>query len=97
MYGNYFEGDILVDRNSSRFFPLLFGNSLEDKSRKWQNRTVPYLLSSNHTESENQLIETVLREFESISCLRFIPRTNQTDYVQVTVSKFECFYGILNE
>ncbi|XP_028421560.1 high choriolytic enzyme 1-like [Perca flavescens] len=44
---------------------------------------VPFTVSSDFTSSEKQLIVSALQGFHSTTCIRFVPRTNETDYVSV--------------
>lgn len=53
---------------------------------RWPNKTVPYELSSNHTKEQRDYIEKALRTIESVSCVKFVRRTNEVDYVEMKVS-----------
>lgn len=53
---------------------------------RWPNNTVPYRFESNHTETERAAIESALREIASVSCVEFVPQTNEVGYVIITVS-----------
>lgn len=57
-----------------------------DTRYRWPNKTVPYLLSSDHTEEQRNYIETALKVIETVSCVRFVRRTNETAYVRLAVS-----------
>lgn len=67
----------------------LFGrtrNGLIATKYRWPNKTVPYELSSNHTQEQRNYIEKALKTMESVSCLKFVRRTNEEDYVEMQVS-----------
>lgn len=38
------------------------------------------------------IIERALRQIELVSCVKFIQRTMEKDFVEVTVSRFTIFY-----
>uniref|UniRef100_A0A8C5D5M2 Metalloendopeptidase n=1 Tax=Gouania willdenowi TaxID=441366 RepID=A0A8C5D5M2_GOUWI len=45
--------------------------------------TIAYTLSRQFTGREVQTIERGLRSFHSSSCIRFVPRSNQYDYIRI--------------
>ncbi|XP_060082578.1 zinc metalloproteinase nas-4-like [Ylistrum balloti] len=55
----------------------------------WTGGVVPYVISSSYPASVRQTFETAMREIENDTkvhgktCVHFVPRTTQTDYVQV--------------
>ncbi|XP_072278174.1 embryonic protein UVS.2-like [Pyxicephalus adspersus] len=76
------EGDIAVDlrRNAIK---------CDDNSCRWgKNSTgmvnVPYTLSTNYTSSDQTIILTAMQEFATLTCVRFIPRTSESNYLQIT-------------
>lgn len=83
-----FEGDIVLNENQ---YDYIFGsqmnrNGLINVTFRWPNNTVPYLLDYlNHTQEQRDHIEKGLRFIESVTCLKFVRRTNQEDYIQVQV------------
>ncbi|CAB1338806.1 unnamed protein product [Coregonus sp. 'balchen'] len=42
---------------------------------------VPYTVSSSFTSSDKQIIENALQAFPSKTCIRFVPRRNQVDFI----------------
>ncbi|XP_043210158.1 uncharacterized protein LOC122375065 [Amphibalanus amphitrite] len=52
--------------------------------RLWPNGVIPYSISSNYSSSERELINRVFRLFETVTCLRLVPRTSEKDYVRIT-------------
>lgn len=68
-------------------------NGLILSKYRWPNKTVPYQLSSNHTKEQQDYIELALKTMESVSCLKFIKRTNEEDYVLLTVCIRLTFLG----
>lgn len=61
-------------------------NGLIEIKYRWPNKTIPYQLSNNHTQQQRDHIELALRTLESISCVKFVRRTNEKDFVELTVS-----------
>lgn len=59
---------------------------------QWLNKIVPYQLNPAHSMAQNNLILSSLKTIESVTCIRFVPRTTQKDYVRITV----CFCIIVN-
>lgn len=83
-----FEGDIVLNENQ---YDHIFGNDLTrnglvNVTFRWQNHTIPYLLDQyNHTQEQRDHIEKGLRFLEKVTCLKFVKRTNQRDFIQVQV------------
>ncbi|XP_030622973.1 low choriolytic enzyme-like [Chanos chanos] len=44
---------------------------------------VPYAIANHYTSRELSVIERALQSFASSTCIRFVPRTNQRDYVYI--------------
>ncbi|XP_028449989.1 high choriolytic enzyme 1-like [Perca flavescens] len=55
--------------------------------------TVPFTVSSEYTSSEKQLIVKALQGFHSTTCIRFVPRNNEADYISVE-NKSGCFSSL---
>ncbi|XP_039670664.1 high choriolytic enzyme 1-like [Perca fluviatilis] len=55
--------------------------------------TVPFTVSSEYTSSEKRLIDNALQGFNSKTCIRFVPRNNETDYISVE-NKSGCFSSL---
>lgn len=88
---NKFEGDIVLTEDQADF---IFGrnrNGLVDVKSRWLNRTVPYELSPNHTDEHNVLIEDALKQIAAVSCLRFVRRTSEPDYVKIQAEPSGCW------
>ncbi|CAM4525568.1 unnamed protein product [Leuciscus chuanchicus] len=55
---------------------------------KWQRNKsgkvlVPYVISDGYSSQEKDVIFQGLRSFEESTCVRFMPRTNQRDYINI--------------
>ena len=78
MSGQY-EGDIVLPP------PSVTRNGLRSTVYRWPRKRVPYIISTSFSSNQAQSIETALRTIESVSCVRFVKRSNEPDYVRVTV------------
>jgi len=89
-----FEGDIILDPDQ---YDMIFGNGatrngLINRQYRWPDNTVPYVLDQvNHTKVQADHIEKAFRHIESISCLKFVRRTDENDYVQLTGANAGCW------
>ncbi|XP_061678638.1 high choriolytic enzyme 1-like [Syngnathoides biaculeatus] len=75
--------DIAVDKDGER-------NADQCTSRgcMWPKSTdgkvyVPYTISTSYSSRERSIIERGLNSFQSVSCIRFVPRNRQRDYVSI--------------
>lgn len=57
----------------------------------WPNKTIPVEINQSHTSDQIEYIADALTQLESVSCLQFVERTNETDYVRITVSRCKHF------
>lgn len=90
-YGNYFEGD--MDLSDEQLDAILgYRNALIDEDLRWPNATVPYQFSAHHSAEQKKDIRNAMNTIENVSCVQFVPRTNQSDYVQFTV----CYDAFVN-
>uniref|UniRef100_A0AAY4EUP0 Metalloendopeptidase n=1 Tax=Denticeps clupeoides TaxID=299321 RepID=A0AAY4EUP0_9TELE len=44
---------------------------------------VPYVIANHYSSNEISVIERGLQSFSHVSCIRFVPRTNQRDYIYI--------------
>eukprot|EP00094_Tigriopus_californicus_P005432 TCALIF_05235-PA protein Name:"Similar to nas-4 Zinc metalloproteinase nas-4 (Caenorhabditis elegans)" AED:0.42 eAED:0.48 QI:0/0/0/0.14/1/1/7/0/357 len=80
------EGDIATDIEEN-LFRLGIRWDLYPKKR-WQNNTIPYKLSQEYGTREVTMIESALKTFQFLSCLRFEAYNGtQTDYLYIHQSK----------
>ncbi|KAJ0060552.1 hypothetical protein NL108_016016 [Boleophthalmus pectinirostris] len=98
---------ILVSNNQSDAF-FLEGDLLPPTHRNamkcWYNSclwpkgsdglvTVPYTVSREFSSYETQVISSALRDFHSQTCIRFVPRQNQYDYITIE-NQSGCFSSL---
>lgn len=89
-----FEGDIVLNTDQHDF---IFGNGLTrngliDTEYRWPNNTVPYILTdTNHTEEQMEHIEKGLRYISNVTCIKFVQRTTEKDYIKVVGDSPGCW------
>ena len=68
-----------------------FKSDLNDKLMfiTWPNAVIPYEIDKSSAKSENlksessfNALESAFEEFHKFTCIRFVPRTNQKNYIK---------------
>ncbi|XP_066510234.1 high choriolytic enzyme 1-like [Hoplias malabaricus] len=82
-------GDIAVDDSGRNADPCT------SQGCKWPKSSdgwvyVPYVIANHFSSRELQVIKRALDSFSSVSCIRFITRTNQRDYLSIE-SRSGCY------
>ncbi|GFV81034.1 zinc metalloproteinase nas-15 [Trichonephila clavipes] len=57
---------------------------------RWPNAVVPYTLDQIYSESEKQLIRSAMDEFEKQTCIKWIEKTDEDNYVEI-YSEMGCY------
>ncbi|XP_071374598.1 hatching enzyme 1.2-like [Centroberyx affinis] len=98
---------ILASNNGSSEF-LLEGDLVAPKTRNamtcWSNSclwrkasdgmvTIPFTVSGVFSSWERQKIDRAMNSFHSSTCIRFVPRTNQYDYISIE-NRDGCFSSL---
>ncbi|XP_069823912.1 hatching enzyme 1.2-like [Dendropsophus ebraccatus] len=87
---NLLFGDIVVkDGRSALNCPS--GNCFWPKVNGWV--TIPYIVDSKFTSDERDLITLSMLEFSGTTCVRFVPRTTQADYLSI-ISDIGCWSSL---
>lgn len=76
---------MVLSEKQERALKGLDRTGLIDVNMRWPNKVVPYVLSEVFNDEQKAHIETGLRELERVSCLTFVPRTDEVTYVRVNV------------
>ncbi|XP_055627572.1 hatching enzyme 1.2-like [Toxorhynchites rutilus septentrionalis] len=84
--GNFAEGDI--------YQPLLVKNAVKFKSRTWKKAVVPYEISDDFSYNEVLKIRNAFKLFRQKSCVRFVPRVNQPDFISIQNAPNGCWSAI---
>jgi len=89
-----FEGDILLTEEQRL---LLNGSSSERYERGWDlpklwpsPQRIPYVIDSKYTTAEKFKIKQAMVTFKKRSCLRFVKKTNETNYINIKKSWSSC-------
>eukprot|EP00058_Branchiostoma_floridae_P026512 XP_002612003.1 hypothetical protein BRAFLDRAFT_86962 [Branchiostoma floridae] len=76
---NMFEGDILgvSARTMTR-------NAIRDVTEIWTSRIIPFVIKTDdYSCTEVELIREAMEEYHLRTCLQFVSRTNQPDYIHI--------------
>lgn len=86
--GGQFEGDMVLEEKQRRALLGLEKTGLINTNYRWPNGVVPYVLADGYfTQGQVEQIERGLRAIEAASCIRFVNRTVEENYVEVIVSE----------
>jgi len=80
---DFFQGDILISSPTARNGIL--------KNKKWPNGKIPYVHGENWTESQLDMIRTAMKTIEASTCVKFVERTNEKNYVITKNTSLGCF------
>lgn len=64
------------------------------KSNKWPNGQVPYVISAAMTSTQRTMIAQAMSRYHNSTCIRFVPRTTQADYVRIVKDSSGCFSNV---
>ncbi|XP_017113918.1 astacin-like [Drosophila elegans] len=87
--GTYFEGDIL--------FPKSYKNArsgLRSSSNRWTGGVVPYVIDESFTSQDLHYISHAFKEYHTKTCVRFVPRTTEEDYISITNDRSGCHSAV---
>ncbi|XP_033747056.1 LOW QUALITY PROTEIN: uncharacterized protein LOC117332279 [Pecten maximus] len=74
---NLFQGDIDGFNPNRR-------TATTNKQNLWNTRLVPYIIDPLFETSEERDIHAAIEEYHQKTCIRFVPRTNEEDYIRLT-------------
>ncbi|XP_053686030.1 astacin-like [Sabethes cyaneus] len=89
--GDYFQGDMILTNEQEE--ALTDGRtSLIGASYRWPDNTVYYAIDTNaFTLTQQDAIRAALQQIMLVSCMKYVARTTQTDYVLVTGEYTGCW------
>ncbi|XP_068585116.1 high choriolytic enzyme 1-like [Cebidichthys violaceus] len=81
--GRFVEDDVAYDSEGERN-----ADPCTSHNCKWEQASdgmvyVPYAIADHYTSRERAIIERGLQSFHSVSCIRFVPRTSERDYIHI--------------
>lgn len=83
--GSYFEGDMLLPRAEGR-------NGIVSTASRWPNGIIPYTFQPGF--GAESVIRQAIAEYHSKTCLRFVPRTTEKDWIQFENSQTGCWSSV---
>jgi len=86
-----YQGDMVLSEKQERLVKGMERTGLIDVNMRWPNKVVPYVLSDVFNEEQKNHIEAALRELERVSCLTFVPQTDEVNYVRVNGQEGGCW------
>lgn len=88
--GNYFEGDILMPKQTSSA-----RNGVVGESYRWPNGIIPFEIRGNFDSQSLSLIQKAMDTYHQKTCIKFQRRTPQDkDYISIQNSQSGCFSSI---
>lgn len=85
-HGKHYEGDMILTEEQRI---ALMTSEYNASDYRWPNYTIPIQFNESHSSEQNAEILSAIESIESISCVRFSNRTDETNYVQITVCTLE--------
>ncbi|XP_058463936.1 hatching enzyme 1.2-like [Malaya genurostris] len=89
--GDHFEGDIILTNNQEDI--IADGRtSLIGSTYRWPNNIVYYSIDTNaFSTTQQNAIKSALEQIMQVSCLKYVERTTEIDYVRVTGEYTGCW------
>ncbi|KAL1130831.1 hypothetical protein AAG570_012072 [Ranatra chinensis] len=88
--GEYAEGDILFPPS----LKPLAKNGVTTLASRWKSGKVPYILNGSFSSKDRNLIMAAFNEYHRKTCIKFIPRTSERDYVVITSGNTGCWSSV---
>ena len=98
--GPYFEGDLKISEELVQYYydipgfaPSSGAPTRDPDIMLWPNGIIPFEIDNNSMPHAIETIKKAIDHWEESTCLRFVERTSQTDYVYFTSSEADggCF------
>jgi len=78
-----FEGDIALTEEQERQLNGSERNAIINTNQKWPNNKVPYTFRGDHSSSEIATIQTAFDDYKAKTCVEFVARTNENNYIEI--------------
>ncbi|XP_049280522.1 astacin-like [Anopheles funestus] len=86
-FGYYYQGDILLRPGKKNRFAITSSTNYD----VWPNATVPYEIEADFTDEETETLLAAFAQFESSTCVRFVQRTDESEYVTIKNNGEGCY------
>lgn len=87
--GTYLEGDILIPKKM-----LIMKNGITSQSSRWPKGIVPYEIRGSFDAHAMSIIEHAIREYQRRTCIRFVPRSSEQDYISIVSGNSGCWSSV---
>lgn len=85
-FGDHFEGDMILTDEQLDALSSPERNGIISPTVRWPNKTVIYEIGAEFVSTlDRDSFVRGMKAIESVSCIKFRPRTNEKDYVRITV------------
>jgi hypothetical protein len=61
------------------------------KAKRWPGGVIPYDYGTSWPSEHDSMIQTAMRTIEKNTCIRFVRRTNQNDFIRITNTTGGCY------
>uniref|UniRef100_A0A8C2H405 Metalloendopeptidase n=1 Tax=Cyprinus carpio TaxID=7962 RepID=A0A8C2H405_CYPCA len=85
------EGDLVFPKTKNALY--CFNNNCFWKKNSNNIVEVPYIVSSEFSSTDISVIKNAMSTFHKKTCIRFVPRLNQTDYISIE-NKDGCYSSL---
>ncbi|XP_051549170.1 hatching enzyme 1.2-like [Myxocyprinus asiaticus] len=85
------EGDLVFPKTRNALF--CFNNNCFWKKNAKNLVEVPYIMSNEFSSSDKSVIQSAMETFHTKTCIRFVARTSQTDYLSIE-NKDGCYSSL---
>ncbi|EFX66416.1 hypothetical protein DAPPUDRAFT_26145, partial [Daphnia pulex] len=65
-------------------------NAIIGVNFRWPDAVIPYVITSSYTPSDRSVIARAMMEYHNKTCIRFVPRTIQPDYIIIKTTGSGC-------
>uniref|UniRef100_A0A182VTR1 Metalloendopeptidase n=1 Tax=Anopheles minimus TaxID=112268 RepID=A0A182VTR1_9DIPT len=86
-FGYYYQGDIILRPAKDNRIAVTHPLNID----YWTGGVVPYVISATFSDEEMQTLEAAFAQFAAKTCVRFVPRTTELQYVTITNKDEGCY------
>ncbi|XP_026473564.1 zinc metalloproteinase nas-4-like isoform X1 [Ctenocephalides felis] len=69
-------------------------NGIRAKSARWPNGVIPFEIKGNFNAHEMDLIERALNDYKTKTCIKFVPRMGEPDYISIRSDGSGCWSSV---